>query len=253
MKYRSLEYAIMDAEQTLRRYGTKVHTDNWQGIDIASRPEAEMIEYLYFNFEAPLPVKDLDYYQTQIRPNLPFADLAFLERISGIAMNPGEAWKSWPWAHSANNHRENSGQFEHTYQERHWPIDTQARGIRFPIGDTNDMIHQLAHDPYTRQAYLPIFFPEDTGFQGRKPCTLGYLFLMRDNKLDITYYIRSCDLYRHFRDDIYMTVRLLLWVLVRCQNINPDVWSKVTPGKFRMDIGSLHVFVNDAKIIWGDE
>lgn len=208
-----------------------------------------MVELTYVDLHVPLYGEDVQDYRDLIKPNLPFADLAFEERVSGIPMNPGEAWKSWPWAQSANRHRSNEV-FEHTYQERYWPKGDNRVGIRFHYGDLDDMVKQLAHDPLTRQAYLPVFFPEDTGYTGRKPCTLGYLFLMRNNMLDITYYIRSCDLYRHFRDDIYMTIRLLLWVLNKCRELNPDVWRQVMPGCFRMDIGSLHVFVNDFRVLF---
>lgn len=254
MRYQSLKTAIVDCEEGVKRFGEWVHTETWQGADISKRPEARMKESLHINIEAPMPTEDLDYYRDQIKPNLPFADKAFDERVSGFPMNPGEAWKSWPWAHSADKHRIED-KFEHTYQERYWPktagafVDETNVGIRFPYGDLKDMLRQLAEEPLTRQAYLPVFFPEDTGYRGRKPCTLGYFFIMRNNRLDITYYIRSCDLYRHFRDDIYLTVRLLLWVLGECRTINYDVWPYVTPGLFRMDIGSLHCFVNDLPLI----
>jgi hypothetical protein len=68
--------------------------------------------------------------------------------------------------------------------------------------------------------------------------------MMREDKLDINYHIRSCDFIRHFRDDIYLTVRLQLWVLEQCRKLNPQ-WDDVTLGRFDMQIGSLHVFRND--------
>jgi thymidylate synthase len=72
---------------------------------------------------------------------------------------------------------------------------------------------------------------------------------MRDHKLSITYQLRSCDIYRHFQDDIYLTVRLLMWVLNELQIANPTYWGKVRYGDFIMLIGSLHCFENDFRLL----
>jgi len=243
-----------------------VHTERWQGIDISKRPEAAMHEVRYFHFSAPMDSEELDVYRDQIQPNLPWADDHFLERVCGFPINPGKEWANWPFGLSADKFRKDQ-RFNHNYMERYWPkfagIDRPTitpedyaalitpeteplKGIRYRYGDLDDLIEQLYREPYTRQAYLPIFFPEDTGVANpdRKPCTLGYFFLMRNNRLDVTYYIRSCDFVRHFRDDIYLTIRLVLWVLsrLRLRDLN---WANVKPGLFRMDIGSLHMFRND--------
>lgn len=142
--------------------------------------------------------------------------------------------------------------FSHTYSERFWP--PQGYGIRYPFGNLDSLVHLLLKYPTTRQAYLPIFFPEDTGavHGGRIPCTLGYHFLMRDGFMHVHYPIRSCDFVRHFRNDCYLTVRLLLWILERLKEKDPDRWGYVLPGMFSMWCGSLHVFRNDLSIVRGD-
>jgi hypothetical protein len=61
--------------------------------------------------------------------------------------------------------------------------------------------------------------------------------------------MRSCDFVRHFRDDVYLTIRLLLWVLDRCRERSPEEWVDVTPGTFRMHITSLHMFVPDRQAL----
>ena len=107
------------------------------------------------------------------------------------------------------------------------------------------LVNLLLVDPYTRQAYLPVWFPEDTGGgDKRAPCSLGYQFIMRADQLHCSYFIRSCDYLRHFRDDIYLTVRLQQWVLTQCQLKDSD-WSRVKMGTFTMHITSLHLFRND--------
>jgi hypothetical protein len=119
----------------------------------------------------------------------------------------------------------------------------------------------MRRDPLTRQAYLPIFFPEDTGVGdgGRKPCTLGYQFIVRDDKLHIYYPMRSCDLLRHFRDDCYLTVRLAIWVLeqLRFSLLEADkeskaFWANVQLGSLAMHMTSLHCFIGDYMLMKRD-
>jgi hypothetical protein len=234
---------------------SKVRTETWQGLPTERRPELATFEQLFVSFSVPLPSHSTPTTLAKdIRPDLPWADDHFAERISGTPHNPppSEAW----WPHAASNHpfKDPSGKFSHTYPERMWPqfagLDEEQKaigicnaGIRFRYGDLNDLIELLRTQPLTRQAYLPIFFPEDTGAHHgqRIPCTLGYHFIRRNDKLHVVYYIRSCDFHRHFRNDIYFTARLLLHVLAQTQ------WYNVSPGTFVMHITSLHLFVNDAR------
>lgn len=120
-------------------------------------------------------------------------------------------------------------------------------GIAHEYGDLADLVYLIAGEPHTRQAYIPLFHPEDTGISdgGRKVCTLGYHLICRDNRLNIWYPLRSCDLIRHWADDCYLAVRLLLWVLDRCREINPDFWNRVKPGLYSMHATSLHIFATD--------
>jgi len=128
-------------------------------------------------------------------------------------------------------------------------------GIRFPYGDLMDVVRLLVREPHTRQAFLPIFFPEDTSPHAkRKPCTLGYQFIMREAKLHCVYFMRSCDLVRHWADDAYLAVRLLLWVLNTCKNVelqkdDPILWHNTTPGSLTMHMTSLHIFENDRRTL----
>lgn len=278
MKFPTFDAAIAHAETMLERYSDKVSGERWQGVNVADRPEAVMHETRYVNIEVPI-TWDMDKLKAEVKPNLPWADHHFDERVCGEPLNPGKQWAKWPYANKANTFRNGDGQFNHTYMERYWPrlagltdkgelsgtmydgtrANSETRigedhntGIRYRYGDLMDLVMQLKREPLTRQAYLPIFFPEDTGVANpdRKPCTLGYFFLMRNDRLDITYYIRSCDYVRHFRDDIYMTIKLLMWVLCELRQLDAR-WNKVNPGLFRMDIGSLHCFVNDYRQLFG--
>jgi len=66
--------------------------------------------------------------------------------------------------------------------------------------------------------------------------------------------MRSCDLIRHFADDIYLAGLLLQWVLDRvntrlCQGYDKTDWvcehEHIEPGELVMYIASLHAFVGD--------
>lgn len=252
--------ALASIDRQMRVFSMPVHTQKWQSINIAQKPEAQMRELTNLYFRAEMVSEDLEYYKEVIKPNLPWADRHFvLERVSGSPINPGTTWKEWPFGNSAENFLEEGGVFSHTYAERYWPKyavyndkNMAMHGIRYWYGDIGDVIKLLAHDPFTRQAYLPVWFPEDTGVvHGKRvPCTLGYHFLMRRNKLDVFYPIRSCDWYRHARDDIYLTVRLVLWILQQLRRVNKDIWDLVRPGTFSMWIGSLHLFINDYNMMY---
>lgn len=258
-----------------RAYSHTVHPDSWQGRDVTGKPEMTMWELLNYSFTHNLRgIEDLDHWRQDIKPNLPWADDHFEERVCGYPINPGIEWENWPWNQSADGFRNKSGQFNHNYMERYWPKHTAAvhgptrtaeefvekatehheywqnataMGIREVYGDLNDLIEQLANNPYSNQQFLPIFFPEDVGEVegGRKPCSLGYQFYVRNDHIHIYYPMRACDFARHMQDDIYLTLRLLLWVLDKCRGINPDFWSDIKPGLFTMHCTSLHLFAND--------
>lgn len=240
-------------ELRLAKYAPAVRTERWQGVDVSRNPAAVSYELRNVCFEVDLEaIEYLDHWREEIKPNLPWADDHFAERVGGEPLNPGEEWRRWPWASSADKFRSVGQIFNHTYMERFWPkfarpLQGCARqGIGWEYGDLGDLVRLLAKEPHTRQAFIPLFFPEDTGVGdgGRKPCTLGYQFLVRGDQCHVWYPIRSCDFVRHWRDDCYMAVRLLLWVIDRCRELSPQ-WRQIVPGTFAMHATSLHIFAND--------
>lgn len=268
--YFTFGQAIQACRNALANDSKLVHTERWQATDISKKPEMATHEVLNVSFMVPVNHEDLKRHQMTIGPNLPWADKHFEERVCGQPINPGIQWEFWPYAQSARKFLEaDGGKFNHNYMERYWPkyagqpAPTQTAeeyeavlhpeerplvGIYHQYGDLSDVVALLRAQPLTRQAYLPIFFPEDTGavHGGRLPCTLGYHFIRRDDQLHIVYYLRSCDFVRHFRDDIYLSLRLLLWVLERLREGDTGVdWKEVKPGTFTMHITSLHCFRND--------
>ena len=272
--YQNFTMARTALAAEMSRFSYLVPPTNWQSMDVSNKPEMATHELFNISFEVPLPhVIDMTKLQADIQPNLPWADDHFRERICGEPINPGEQWAKWPFGHSADKFRDANGQFNHNYMERYWPryagmtrdgklpvimdeltenVEVEVRrvahrGIRHEYGDLRDVIEQLLRDPLTRQAYIPIFFPEDTGnvHGGRIPCSLGYHIIRRNDQLHISYFMRSCDLRRHLNDDMYLTVRLLLWILDELKSQDGLNWWHVRPGTFSMFISSLHIFRND--------
>lgn len=235
----------------------------WQGKDAPSA--VHEIDDALIKFKVP---HDQAVWMKECDADDPWAEQHFLERVSGKPLNPAPSYIDWPW-HS-EKYREaykseikdpfvkdepplNEQPFDHTYPERFWPKGAAGHrgytmhGIRFDYGDLSDVVAQIKRDPFTRQAFLPVFFPEDTGATvgQRVPCTLGYHFIRNGAQLDVKYMIRSCDLTRHFRNDAYMAGRLLMWVVDRLVDANTkDDYPFI--GDLTMYISNLHLFTADA-------
>lgn len=256
MQQMNLEQAIQKAAVKLANTGYLVKSKKWQATDL-QRP---MWETLNTTITATIPDNKI-VLKHLIKPNLPWADNHFDERVGGLPLNPPPSSSYWPFAKkdNANFKEKNTESFSHTYPERIWPKyagnawvnnlpeddETINRGIRYKYGDLNDLINLMVSDPETRQAFLPIWFPEDTGavHGGRVPCTLGYHFIIRHNFFHIIYHIRSCDFFRHMRDDIYMAIRLGMHVRDKVMELNPELSTMdIKMGTFTMHIASLHIF-----------
>ena len=80
------------------------------------------------------------------------------------------------------------------------------------------IIEELKRNPDTRQAWLPIFHPGDTGrLGGRKriPCSLGYNFSIRNGELNLTYIQRSADMVAHLGNDIHLAWMMKTYIANR--------------------------------------
>lgn len=204
----------------------------WQSVSIDNKnPLVEIQQVFIKNLDIQNPLED-------INPDLPWAEDHFKERINGKPINPGNEYKNWPYYKGEIDNDKTfraDGKFSHNYMERYWCKGIKGR--RFDYGDLDDIISRLKKEKGTRQAYLSVWHPEDQSNHGeRVPCTLGYWFYLNKDKLDVTYHIRSCDAVRHYRNDIYMTWRLLQYVASKASF---DV------GNMNIWIGSFHCFKSD--------
>jgi len=250
-----------------------VHTGEWQSMKTEGSPahathELEDVSVVWDR----IPQTPGGLYNMVPMIDGQWASEHFEERVSGLPLNPAPSHTRWPYAVRGNaDHTDAATRFDHTYPERFWPkhaghdhdalgerwreaVDNfcgGTPGVRFHYGDLNDVVDLLIRNPLTRQAYLPVWFPEDTGAVDgqRVPCTLGYHFMQRGGRLSVRYYLRSCDLYRHFSNDVFFCAALVHWICnkVSEKTVNRDQFIHFRPGGMVMHISSLHAFVGDEK------
>jgi hypothetical protein len=242
--------------QQMYDYSYEVHTEKWQGKEIKHDPKYTMIETLNLSFSCQMS-PDIKEIGEQIKPNFAWADEHFEERVSGLPLNPPPSHVRWPYAQKNNEEFGGLEKFSHTYPERIWPKfaseipNSKMSGIRYEYGDFNDVVELMSREPFTRQAFLPIWFPEDTGSVTgeRVPCTIGYHFIRRGDWVHVVYYIRSCDFFRHFRDDIYLCAKKVFWLIEKLKEKDPENWNNVKPGMLTMHITSLHAWAVEKSLL----
>lgn len=231
-----------------------IRVGEWQSQDVSDKPEMDTKELNGVTYWVGVP-DNAPRWAEMTRANIPWAEDHFLERVGGEPLNPPPSEQWWPFAQQGNKEHKEGEKFSHTYPERIWPkwagippanygsVFYKLPGIRYHAGDLSDVIALLTKSPATRQAYLPIWFPEDTGNVSnvRVPCSIGYHFLLRNGRMDCYYTLRSCDFLRHWADDVYMAGRLLQHVVGKLQANGITA----SAGSLHMTISSLHVFRGD--------
>ena len=176
--------------------------------------ELQGYSYSILNFD------DLD----KIGLNISWCIMDLEERIDSNYINPGEAWKlrGGLWKEFLHDNK-----FAYTYNER---IRTQLQPV----------INELKIHPTSRQAIIEIHNNiidlQNMGGQRRIPCSMFYQFLLREDKLDVYYVMRSCDFLTHWMYDV--------WHAIRLTEIVADI-IEVEPGKFMHYITSLHAYKKD--------
>lgn len=230
---------IKTSFRDLKENGNPYKSNKWQAIDAPD----QLFEVInrFLQMKMPEEVEEL---AAETGADLPWAENHFQERVSRNPANPGYEYQNWPYYKTAKKDNdkkfrsEGETYFSHTYMERFWP-DKSIKGtgkMEYNYGDLDDIVQRLKEDPGTRQAFMSIWHPQDQSNNNvRLPCTIGYHFLIREGILNMSYLIRSCDIFRHFKNDIYMTVRLGQWIRDR---VDPAL----KLGELSMWIGSLHCF-----------
>ena len=222
--YTNFKEAISENHRNLLEMGVLIRPKSMQdkiieGNDDYATRELEAVEFTV------LDTSDRDEMILKFKgqPYLDWCKADVKERLSGEAMNPGEAYKLREvWGEFLHD-----GKFGYTYSERIAP----------QLQETIDL---LKWDPQTRQAMITIYEGRldsaNRGGKVRVPCSLYYQFLYRDGKLDVIYTMRSNDLLEHMPAD--------LWMAAEIQQHIADAIG-VAPGRLFYFCGSLHAYAKD--------
>lgn len=145
----------------------------------------------------------------------------FEERVSGKAINPGDAWKEWKefWKSKLVDGKK----FDYTYAERY-------------SKQLSSLIDKLKNNPTTRRGILLVYFPEDINQHGRVPCTVFKQFFIRKNKLHMTDYLRSSDVVNLLPADMYLASKFQQWLANKVGT---------NSGSFINFIASCHIYYTD--------
>jgi thymidylate synthase len=120
------------------------------------------------------------------------------------------------------NYAEDNGLFHGAYGPR-------------TAGQYDILIDRLTQDPDTRQAVATIWNPQ-LDLQGQKrdyPCTILHQFRIRDNKLNMSVYMRS--------NDVWLGAAYDFFQFTRVQIAMASVLG-IEPGKYAHHVGSLHIY-----------
>lgn len=259
--YKNFKEALSEVRRDLGEMGIVVKTRSYQNKHIAGNSDYDTKELQNYIYQVTQPNA------SDLNPTQPWADLEFGERLQ-VGVNPGEAWKSRKevWEEFIN-FRE---RFDYTYSERYHPyidffFDTETGSFDgyFPqkTDQIDAVIDVLVNDTNSRQAYLSVWDPKDVfnaGGNERIPCSLGYLFQIRRDQLNVTYLQRSSDFVTHFVNDVYLTHLLQKHIVEELNSrfrYQYDALTKkeraktfckeVSCGTFTHWIGSLHAFRKD--------
>jgi hypothetical protein len=120
------------------------------------------------------------------------------------------------------NYVENNGLFHGAYGPR-------------TRGQYDAVIERLKQDPQTRQAVVTIWNPQWDLMPGKKdyPCTVLHQFRIRDNKLNMSVYMRS--------NDVWLGAAYDFFQFTRVQLAMASVLG-IEPGTYGHHVGSLHLY-----------
>lgn len=178
----------------------------------------------------------------------------FGERVQFPAINPGEAYQLRPemWEQFLVN-----GKLDYTYGERFNQL-VQYNGSNTSL--LMAIAKQLAHDPDTRKAILPVYGVHreqliDKEYctldidrmdgHARIPCSMYFDFLLRNGKLNICYHQRSSDFVQHFGNDVFLAWKLMQYMVKLINDISGDESDVIEEGYLYHTIDSLHSYQKD--------
>lgn len=220
--FRTFEEAEHEITRELAERSIEVQPETMQDKVVAEDLDYLTKEIQCFQYTVTQPNCD------DLHPTQPWASTELHDRLWTTA-NPGRAYKHrmevW------EEFLEADGKFSYSYPER--------------IGDqVNDVITELTKHPNSRQLWVSIWDPhlDPKRFGVRRvPCSLGYHYLYRQGKLDLTYMMRSCDFITHWNNDVWLARKIQEHVAAT---------AGMDAGNFTQVVMSLHVYAKDVKDVF---
>lgn len=249
--FRTFPEAIEEIKRDLKEMGIKVDNTHMQD-KVGSFPTFELMNYGFTVLEPKL--EDLN-------PTQPWADREWEDRLEGILgspTNPGRAYVSrsdehmdWGDFLELGDRPIPEGVSMMDFILQHPHLDHERAKLSYTYSERLSMgsqvlqvIRELHRNPDSRQLYVSMWDPnkdiERIGIR-RVPCSLGWHFLKRQNQLNITYSMRSCDFVTHFQNDCWLTLKLLDYVCTI---------SGIPVGRYSQFINSFHVYQKDVEDVF---
>lgn len=244
--YSNLLEAVKETERDLWEMGIDVAPQTMQDKNVENDPDYITKEVRGYSFKITDWVLDAEmlklvmahfFGNEKADDVLTYAMMEFRERVAGKATNPGRSyllrrnlWKEYL----------HDSKFAYTYSERMTP-------------QLETIYQELSTHPETRQGIINIhsnICPERPGFVsksndlanlgggGRVPCSMYYQVMVREEKVDLIYTMRSCDFLVHFPVDISIALMLQDWF---ADLLGLEI------GTFTYFTGSLHAYRKDMK------
>lgn len=218
-----------ELERDLFEMGTRYQSKTVQDKNVADNPDFETIELMgtMYCLKSPDLHEILNVAVDKgISPDWLMLEAAERLNLALENKNPGTAWELNRdlWEEFIRD-----GVFSYSYAER-WHQ-------QIPY-----VINLLKINPHTRQALMTMYSTEkdlmNWNGRDRVPCSVSYHFLVRENKLNLIYYQRSCDFITFLLPDVYFSCSLLFHISEK---------TGIPQGDFIHFISSLHAFHKDLK------
>jgi thymidylate synthase len=225
--FKDFKEGMNEIQRDLKEMGTKHITKTMQDKDVKGDHNFDTLELTNYGYTILNPqLNDIS------GVNRSWCRYEWDERKAGItghAINPGTAWQERPDIWKEFIHE---GKFSYTYPER-FSLNLQVMNI----------IRRLKVDKGSRQLFISVWDSDDATKLGeeRVPCTLGYVLQHRNDRLNITSLMRSCDLFTHYPNDCFLTLTLLNYIAFE---------AGLQVGTFSHFINSFHVYEKDVSSVF---
>jgi thymidylate synthase len=238
--YETFYEVMSEVKRDLKELAIVYQSESVQNFDTSQDDGYRTHELMNYSFTLNTPHSAIDWYldedgeyRNATEEQIDYLYEEFGERVRASitegpeTINPGKAYlldKDY-WEPMLVD-----GKFHYTYNER----------LR---GSIDSVVDLLWKDKSSRRGWIPIWQPLDndhldTANLARVPCSLGYYFMVRNDRVHMHYIMRSCDFTKHFAKDVALAVMMQEWMMHQVPGHHS--W-----GTFTFTAFSLHAFAKD--------